>query len=119
MDQPLNAALDRIAEALERLAPRPPASLSFQEARIYRHDPAADTFIAAPDYRLALDLLVGIDRQKARVLEALRRFASDLPANHILLWGVRGAGKSSLAKAAFMAAAGAAARLQKVEEERR
>ena len=43
------------------------------------------------------------ERQKARLLECLERFAAGLPANHVLLWGVRGAGKSSLAKAAFMA----------------
>ena len=36
---------------------------------------------------------------------ALERFAQGLPANHALLWGVRGTGKSSLAKAAFMHAA--------------
>ncbi len=34
----------------------------------------------------------------------MRRFADGRAGNHILLWGVRGTGKSSLAKAAFMAA---------------
>ena len=35
-------------------------------------------------------------------MENLRRFAAGLPANHVLLWGARGTGKSSLVKAAFM-----------------
>jgi predicted AAA+ superfamily ATPase len=46
---------------------------------------------------------VGVARQKQRFVENLTRFARGLPANHALLWGSRGAGKSSLAKAAFMA----------------
>jgi predicted AAA+ superfamily ATPase len=112
------AALTRIAEALERLAPPAPQPPDFAPARLYRHDPAAGAFIAAPDYGLALDLLVGIDRQKALVVEALTRFAAGLPVNHVLLWGVRGAGKSSLVKAAFMAVAAGAERLKLVEVDR-
>jgi predicted AAA+ superfamily ATPase len=105
MDEPHLAALSRIAAALERLAPPAPITPNFTGARLFRHDPATGGFLAAPDYGLSLDLLVGVDRQKARVVEALQRFAAGRPANHILLWGVRGTGKSSLAKAAFMAVA--------------
>src|SRR4051794_21114483 len=95
----------RIAEALERLAPRPAAAPDFSDARLYRYEAAGEQFHPAPDYGLELDLLVGVDAQKARYVENLRRFAEGLPANHALLWGVRGTGKSSLAKAAFMAIA--------------
>jgi len=105
MDDNLVKTLNRIAEALERLAPPPAPAASFAAGRLFRHDPATDSFVVAPDYGLDLDLLVGVDRQKARVVEALSRFAAGLAANHILLWGVRGTGKSSLAKAAFMAVA--------------
>jgi predicted AAA+ superfamily ATPase len=94
--------LTRIAEALERLAPPAPQPASFAAARLFRHDPVAGAFLPAPDYPLPLDLLVGVDRQKERFLANLERFASGLPSNHVLLWGVRGTGKSSLAKAAFM-----------------
>src|SRR5207245_2125014 len=80
----------------------------FAAARLFRHDPASGGFHAAPDYPLPLESLVGVDRQKGRFLENLVRFAGGLPANHALLWGVRGTGKSSLAKAAFMAAGAAA-----------
>ncbi len=98
-------ALARIAAALERLAPARAARPDFGAARLFRHDPASGGFVPAPDFALALDLLVGVERQKLRFTENLGRFAAGLPANHVLLWGVRGTGKSSLAKAAFMAVA--------------
>ncbi|MDO9335616.1 MAG: ATP-binding protein [Caulobacter sp.] len=110
--------LTRIAEALERLAPAAPARLDFAAARLFRHDPARAAFLAAPDYPLPLDLLVGVDRQKERFVENLSRFARGLPANHALLWGVRGTGKSSLAKAAFMAAVAEHPDLKLVEVDR-
>jgi len=49
--------------------------------------------------RVALDLLVGIERSRDTLLENTLRFAKGLPANNALLWGARGMGKSSLVKA--------------------
>ena len=118
MDETVTAALERIAAALERMAPPAAPRVDFSGARLFRHDPRAAAFLPAPDYGLALDLLVGIERQKKAVVEALTRFAEGLPANHVLLWGVRGAGKSSLVKAAFMAVAANAASLKLVEVDR-
>ncbi|MFI4964831.1 MAG: ATP-binding protein [Caulobacterales bacterium] len=102
MTHELEPALTRIAEALERLAPARPQAPDFAVARLFRHDPATGAFHPAPDYPLPLEALVGIERQKHRFVENLRRFADGLPCNHVLLWGVRGTGKSSLAKAAFL-----------------
>jgi hypothetical protein len=102
MAEDIAASLRRIADALERLAPPAAPDPSFDAARVFRHDAASGRFLPAPDFLLPIDLLVGVDRQKARLLECLERFATGLPTNHVLLWGVRGAGKSSLAKAAFM-----------------
>ena len=118
MDAELKPMLQRIAEALERLAPAAARPADFAAASLFRHDPASGGFHPAPDYPLTLDSLVGVDRQKARFLENLTRFAAGLPANHALLWGVRGTGKSSLAKAAFMAAAAQAPALKLVEVDR-
>jgi hypothetical protein len=118
MEDRLIAAIERVASALERMAPAAVQPADFAAARLFRHDPAAGAFVAAPDYGLALDLLVGVDRQKALVVEALTRFAAGLPINHVLLWGVRGAGKSSLVKAAFMAVAVEAEALKLVEVDR-
>ena len=116
-DEP-SPLLLRIAEALERLAPGPPPEPDFAAARLFRYEPGTRAFLPAPDYGLALDLLVGVDSQKARFVQNLGRFARGLPANHALLWGARGAGKSSLAKAAFMAAAAEGADLRLVEVDR-
>lgn len=118
MDPQLKPVLERIAEALERLAPPRTQAPAFGEARLFRHDPATGGFHPAPDYPLALESLVGVDRQKARFLENLQRFARGLPYNHALLWGVRGTGKSSLAKAAFMAVEADAHGLKLVEVDR-
>src|SRR6186713_1523470 len=92
--------LERIATALERLAPRRAAAADFD---------AADAFIWHPDGRLApvarvnrveMSLLKGIDRVRDVLVENTERFAKGLPANNALLWGARGMGKSSLVKAA-------------------
>ncbi|WP_425995803.1 ATP-binding protein [Caulobacter sp. DWR1-3-2b1] len=113
-----NALLARIADALERLAPAAPSPPDFAGARLFRHDSAGEAFVAAPDYPMALDLLVGVERQKDRFVENLTRFAVGLPCNHVLLWGVRGTGKSSMTKAAFMAVSAAHADLKLVEVDR-
>jgi predicted AAA+ superfamily ATPase len=118
MDAELKPLFARIAEALERLAPAAPTAPDFARARLFRHDPATNGFHAAPDYPLSLDSLVGVDRQKATFRENLERFARGMPYNHALLWGVRGTGKSSLAKAAFMAVATGAPELKLVEVDR-
>src|ERR1700723_2452738 len=117
MDDDVKAALIRIAEALERLAPAKALAPDFAAARLFRHEPAGG-FLPAPDFGLDLDLLVGVERQKLRFGENLSRFARGLPANHVLLWGVRGTGKSSLAKAAFMTAVQDHADLKLVEIDR-
>lgn len=87
----------RMAEALERLAPPAadravPDALAcvWQQGRLT----AATGFRATP-----LDLLFGIDDQKAAVLENSCRLADGYAAHDILLWGARGTGKSALVKA--------------------
>lgn len=117
MEHVLEPLLSRIADALERLAPPPAAEPDFTAARLFRHD-VDGSFHPAPDYPLPLESLVGVDRQRDRFTENLTRFAQGLPFNHALLWGVRGTGKSSLAKAAFMASAADAPLLTLVEVDR-
>ncbi|MBV7392845.1 ATP-binding protein [Mameliella sediminis] len=95
-----NAALIRIASALERMSPAPQPAPSFDgaEAFVWHVDP--DRLQPVPKVnRVALDLLVGIDRSRDTLLENTRQFARGLPANNALLWGARGMGKSSVVKA--------------------
>ncbi|MFM2045805.1 MAG: putative ATPase domain [Pseudomonadota bacterium] len=91
--------LTRIADALERMAPpaEPPVDLTSADAFVWDGGRSR----LRPLDRVAhvdLDMLHGIDRQKAILLENSRRFAAGLPANNALLWGARGMGKSSLVK---------------------
>jgi predicted AAA+ superfamily ATPase len=46
-----------------------------------------------------LEQLLGIDRQKQAAVQNTRQFVEGRPANHVLLTGARGTGKSSLVKA--------------------
>ena len=93
-------ALDRIAAALERMAPPPPpppADARAHPAYLWRDGRLGAARAWAPT---PLDLLVGIEPQKGTVLEQMRRLAAGLPAHDVLLWGARGSGKSALVKAA-------------------
>lgn len=64
----------------------------------------------------AVDLanLIGIDRQKAALIQNTRQFVEELPANHVLLTGARGTGKSSLVKALLTEFGGTGLRLIEV-----
>ena len=92
--------LVRIADALERLAPRPaPApDLAAADAFVWHAESGLLTPVAEVSH-VALPLLRGIDHVTNILLENTRRFAEGLPANNALLWGARGMGKSSLVKA--------------------
>ncbi|MBL8550283.1 MAG: DUF815 domain-containing protein [Hyphomonadaceae bacterium] len=109
----LSIALDRIAAALERLAPPPErADLSAAPAFIW----SAGGLAPAPQVpRAPLDLLLEVDEQKAKLMANTRRFAAGAPANNALLWGTRGTGKSALVKAVHAAVAAEAADLKLVE----
>ncbi len=96
--------LNRIADALERLAPpaAPRNELETSDAFVWH----ADRGWLEPVHqvnRVEIGLLRGIDRVRDILLDNTERFAAGLPANNILLWGARGTGKSSLVKAAHAA----------------
>jgi uncharacterized protein len=88
--------LNRIADALERMAPAPrPQPAGDAPAYAWRHG----GLIAVPDFRpLPLALLTGIDAQRDALVENGRRLAKGFAAHDALLWGARGAGKSALVK---------------------
>jgi predicted AAA+ superfamily ATPase len=100
----LEPHLRRIADALERLAPSPPAALDLSGADAFVWHSESEQLLAVPKVnRVDIALLKGIDRVRDILLENTRRFADGLPANNALLWGARGMGKSSLVKAAHAA----------------
>jgi len=113
------AALSRIAEALERLAPRPYAAPDFARADGFVWHVSPDRLDPVPRInRVAINLLRGIDRARDTLLDNTAQFAAGLPANNVLLWGARGMGKSSLVKAAHADVAEAHSNLKLVEVQR-
>jgi uncharacterized protein len=96
----LLAFLGRIADALERTAPRVVAPPDFDEADAFVWHAQERRFApVARVNRVAMPLLKGIDLVRDILLDNTDRFARALPANNALLWGARGMGKSSLVKA--------------------
>ena len=93
-------ALERIADALDRLAPPAlaAADLSAADAFLWRSDLRRLEPVRHVN-RVDLPLLKGIDQARDLLLENTERFARAFPANNALLWGARGMGKSSLVKA--------------------
>ncbi|MBY8978170.1 ATP-binding protein [Rhodobacteraceae bacterium NNCM2] len=96
-----DAALERIAAALERISPPPQPLPSFSDAEAYLWATEPDRLEpVAKVNRVGMQLLVGIDRARDTLVENTMRFARGNAANNALLWGARGMGKSSLVKAA-------------------
>ncbi|WP_299617014.1 ATP-binding protein [Pelagibius sp.] len=92
--------LQRIAEALERIAPATAPEVSLGSADGFIWQPESDRLEPVLTInRVDFVLLQGIARQAETLYENTRRFAEGLPANNALLWGARGMGKSSLVKA--------------------
>jgi len=94
-------ALERIADALERMNPAPIAAPDFSDAEAYVWHVSPDRLepVVAVN-RIEISLLVGIDRSRDTLLTNTLQFAKGMPANNVLLWGSRGMGKSSLVKSA-------------------
>lgn len=112
--------LERIAAALERLAPAPLAAPDFAAAEAFVWQTAPDALLpVASVSRVPLDLLVGINRSRDTLLANTRQFAKGFPANNALLWGARGMGKSSLVKAvhAQLIEEGAALKIVELQRE--
>ena len=102
IEQGNKAVLERIADALERLAPAPaiPVDLSSGDAFSWEARGANAIALFSP---VEIDLLTGIDSQKSRLLDNTGRHAKGHAAHDVLLWGARGMGKSALSKSVVRA----------------
>jgi len=94
--------LNRIADALERLAPPVVSKADWTSGEAFLWDGRGARAVSPFD-PIDIHLLTGIDQQKARLLDNSSRHASGLPAHDVLLWGSRGMGKSALAKSGVKA----------------
>jgi predicted AAA+ superfamily ATPase len=102
----LNPYLDRIEKLLNRLEnllPNPlPADFAWEDSIAFRWRKQLQRGYLQPvrhPHRLRLEDLRQIDQQKVELARNTEQFLTDKPYNHVLLWGARGTGKSSLIKA--------------------
>ncbi len=106
MDQ-LLPYLQKIAKMLDRLDPLLPPEqhdFDFEQAIAFRWQKGRHSRFGrlVPIIRPAtieFGQLQGIDQQVAQIRENTEQFLAGLPANHVLLTGARGTGKSSIVKA--------------------
>lgn len=96
--------LGRIADALERIAPPPPPVIDWLAHPAYVWQGTASRAVPALQAP-PLDLIRGIDAQKAAVIGNVLRLARGAAAHDMLLWGARGMGKSALLRSSVAAAA--------------
>jgi predicted AAA+ superfamily ATPase len=111
---PLISRAERLLDRIEALLQSPAPETHDFTAAAFRWRVTPDGGSLAPIRRHAaarLDDLLAIDEQKSALDRNTRQFLQGLPANHALLWGPRGTGKSSLVKALLHAYAAHGLRL--------
>ena len=123
MDVELKAFLRRAEDLLARiepLLPSQPPSIDWEHTLAARWQRDARSGHLAP-LQVSLDMqledLIGIDRQRDLLAANTRQFVDGLPANHVLLWGARGTGKSSLIRALLAGYAKSGLRLIEIERD--
>jgi len=123
MDVELKAFLQRAEGLLARIEPLLPVQPPVIDwdrtlAARWQRD-ARSGFLAPLEVSLDLSLadLIGVDRQRDLLAANTRQFVDGLPANHVLLWGARGTGKSSLIRALLAEYAASGLRLIEIERD--
>ena len=123
MDPRLLAFLDHAEAVLTRLEPLLPAPRptldwhTCMAARWQRDSRGGFLQPLTVNLDLRLDDLIGIDAQREQLGRNTRQFLDGLPANHALLWGSRGTGKSSLVRALLAEHAAGGLRLIEIERD--
>jgi predicted AAA+ superfamily ATPase len=123
MDPRLSAFLERAETVMARLepllpAPRPTIDWNQCLAARWQRD-ARSGYLLPLDVSLDIRLsdLIGVDKQREQLGRNTHQFIEGLPANHALLWGSRGTGKSSLVRALLAEHAEAGLRLIEIERD--
>jgi predicted AAA+ superfamily ATPase len=119
----LNDFLDQAQALLVRLEPLLPTSaqpVDWESALAARWQREGRHGMLIP-LQVSLDMrlsdLIGVDGQREQLARNTRQFVAGLPANHALLWGARGTGKSSLVRALLAEHAQAGLRLIEIERD--
>ncbi|WP_339082674.1 ATP-binding protein [Pseudomonas sp. TMP9] len=123
MDARLSDFLLQAQGVLARLEPLLPAlrpAIDWQQSLAARWQRDGRSGFLAPlkvSLDVGLDDLIGVDRQRSQLALNTQQFLRGLPANHALLWGARGTGKSSLVRALLAEYAAAGLRLIEIERD--
>ncbi len=118
MNEELSQRLLALLARVEPWLPPAPQAVDWSRdvaALWQRHALGGQLLPVPPRDALGLDDLLGIERQKLALVDNTRAFLRGLPANHALLWGSRGSGKSSLIRALLNSLAGEGLRLVQVD----
>ena len=117
---------DRVARALElaeralvEIVGEPPDPALFERVHAFRWEVRRDRGRLVPIedwHRFDLDDLVGVDRAVARLIANAEQFLAGHPANHVLLYGERGTGKSSAVKGLLSRFGGRGLRVVEVQK---
>ncbi len=118
----LESLLQRLEQLLVRIEarlPPPPAAPDWSAVAYCWRREAFHGYLQpiAASALPRLDDLLCIDDAKETVVANTRQFLTRLPANHVLVWGPRGTGKSSLIKALLNEFADQGLRLVEVDRE--
>lgn len=123
MDSQLSDFLRRAESVLTRIEPLLPAlplTIDWQQTVAARwHREGRSGYLQPLEVSLDLKLkdLIGVDKQRDQLGANTRQFLQGMPANHALLWGSRGTGKSSLVRALLSEHAAAGLRLIEIERD--
>ena len=123
MDERLSNFLMRAEALLARIEPLLPAvhaEVDWQQSLAARWRREGRGGYLQP-LQVTLDMslsdLIGVDNQREQLARNTRQFVQGLPANHALLWGARGTGKSSLVRALLAEYAAQGLRLIEIERD--
>jgi uncharacterized protein len=114
------ARLERVLSSVEMLLPRAIAPVDWSvchAANWRRHSFSGYLEAIRVTDTTTLDELLGVEEQKEVMLHNTRQFLMGLPCNNALLWGSRGAGKSSMVKALMNEFAPKGLRVIQIEKE--
>ncbi len=116
----LVAQIERVLSSVEMLLPRATKPVEWETcyaANWRRHSFSGYLEPVKVTDTTQLDELLGVEDQKATMIDNTKQFLQGLPANNALLWGSRGTGKSSIVKALLNEYAEQGLRVIQVEKE--
>lgn len=110
---------EQLMDRLESLLPARASNFDWNAIawRWVKHERNCTLQAVLHPHVIALENIQFVDRQKAELVRNTQQFLQNMPANHVLLTGARGTGKSSLIKALLNQFSSQGLRLIEVEKQ--